>query len=336
MKITFFNTRPHDRRFFDAANKAKKERHEIQYLETALNAETASLAAGSPCVCVFVNDRVDAATIKVLAKGGTRLLALRSAGTNHVDLPAAAKAGMTVIRVPAYSPHAVAEHTIGLTLALNRNIHRAYNRVREGNFALDGLMGVDLYGRVAGVVGCGHIGKRVVSILQGMGCSVLVHDPYVEAPPGTRAMPLDVLLSISDLVTLHCPLTAETRHMIDAAAFERMKEGAILINTSRGALIDTPAAINALKKGKLGALGLDVYEEEEHLFFDDHSGDILQDDVFARLLTFPNVLITGHQAFFTEEALTNIAATTLEGVDAFEAGRTCPNEVQAAPSSSAA
>jgi len=327
MKICFFHTRPHDRTSFDAANKG---RHEIQYLEAALNSDTAKLAAGAPCVCIFVNDQVDAKTVRVLAAGGTRLLALRSAGTNHVDLEAAAKAGLTVIRVPAYSPHAVAEHTIGLALSLNRHIHRAYNRVREGNFSLDGLMGVDFHGRVAGVVGCGHIGQRVVSILQGMGCSVLVHDPYVEAPPGTKAMPLDVLLSISNLITLHCPLTPETKHMIDEHAFSKMQEGAILINTSRGGLIDTRAAIQSLKQGRLGALGLDVYEEEEHLFFDDHSEDILQDDVFARLLTFPNVLITGHQAFFTEEALQNIATTTFEGIDAFEVGAPCSNEVVAA------
>jgi D-lactate dehydrogenase len=263
-----------------------------------------------------------------LAQEGVRLVALRCAGFNNVDLEAAAAQGLTVVRVPAYSPHAVAEHTIALVLALNRRIHRAYARVREGNFALDGLMGFDLYGRTAGVVGTGRIGAVVAHLLRGFGCRVLAQDvsrnPQCEAD-GVDYVPLTQLLAEADLVTLHCPLMPDTYHLIDAKAFAIMKPGVMVINTSRGALLDAAAAIDALKSGRLGALGLDVYEEEADMFFEDLSGRVLQDDVFARLLTFPNVLITGHQAFFTADALTAIAETTFENINAFARGDALPH-----------
>lgn len=256
-----------------------------------------------------------------LHAGGVRLLALRSAGFNHVDLEAAAALGMVVGRVPEYSPYAVAEHTVALLLALNRHLHRAYARVREGNFALEGLLGFDLHGRTIGVVGTGKIGECVARIMAGFGCQLLGFDPQPNpacVALGMRYVDLPEMLASSDVITLHCPLTPQTRHLIDADALARMKPGAMLLNTSRGAVVDTPAVIAALKAGTLGSLGLDVYEEEADLFFRDLSGEVLRDDVFARLLTFPNVLITGHQAFFTEEALTAIAETTLANIDAFE------------------
>jgi D-lactate dehydrogenase len=258
------------------------------------------------------------------------LIALRCAGYNNVDLTAAKKHRLTVVRVPGYSPYAVAEHTIGLILALNRNLHRAYNRVREGNFALDGLLGFDVRGKTAGIIGTGQIGSVVAKILIGFGCGVLAFDPIENEKChalGVSYVQLDELLARPDIVTLHCPLTRMNRHMIDAAAIRKMRTGAMLINTSRGALIDTMAVIDALKSGKIGYLGLDVYEEEEQIFFEDRSGLIIPDDVFARLLTFPNVIITGHQAFFTREALRNIAATTIDNITRFENGQTLANQV---------
>ena len=305
-----------------AANEAHG--HDLVFLEPRLTRETAALASEFAGVCVFVNDCVDREVLGVLADGGTRLIALRCAGFNNVDLRTARSLEMTVVRVPAYSPYSVAEHTAGLILTLNRKLHRAYNRVREGNFALDGLLGFDLHGKTVGVVGTGKIGAVVARIMGGFGCRVLAYDPYpnqeleaLEIP----YLPLEELLAEADIVTLHCPLTPETRHLIDGAALRRMKRGVMVINTSRGALIDTPAAIEALKSGQVGYLGLDVYEEEANLFFEDHSQQAIQDDVFTRLLTFPNVVITGHQAFFTAEALQNIASTTLENITAFETGR---------------
>ena len=258
--------------------------------------------------------------------------ALRSAGYNNVDLPAAARLGLTVTRVPAYSPHAVAEHTVALILALNRKVHRAWARVREGNFSLDGLLGFDLVGRTAGVVGTGKIGAAVARIMFGFGCRVLAFDPFPNpecVALGVSYVPFNELLARSDIVTLHCPLTPETRHLMDAAALERMKPGAMLINTGRGTLVDTKAVIEALKSGRLGHLGLDVYEEEAALFFEDRSWRILQDDVFARLLTFPNVIVTGHQGFFTAEALAAIAETTLRAVTEFDQDRVPTNAVRA-------
>lgn len=328
MNIAVFSTKPYDRQFLDRANASHN--HTIDYFEPRLNMQTVPLADGYDVVCAFVNDHLDADVLTHLKHHGTKLIALRSAGFNNVDLPKADELGLTVVRVPAYSPHAVAEHTIGLMLTLNRRINRAYNRVREGNFSLDGLMGYVLRGRTAGVIGTGQIGAATAEILLGMGCQVIATDPYPNeelASRGVTYVELDELIAKSDIITLHCPLTQESHHMIDAAAIERMKPGVMLINTSRGALLDTPAVIEGLKNEKIGLLGLDVYEEEENLFFQDLSARVIQDDVFARLLTFPNVLITGHQAFFTVEALTTIANTTLENISAFERGGDVPNTV---------
>jgi len=318
MHVAVFSTKPYDRDFLSAANRG--EGHELRFLEPRLTPDTVSLAEGADAVCLFVNDRVDAQTAERLAGQGVRLLALRCAGFNNVDLKAAHEHGLTVARVPAYSPHAVAEHTLALILGLNRKIYRAYNRVREGNFELEGLLGFDLYGKTAGIVGTGEIGTVVARILSGFGCNVLAHDPHPNETcegMGVRYVELDALFAASDLVTLHCPLTPQTHHLVDEDRLRHAKDGLMLINTGRGALIDTPAAIRALKQGTLGSLGLDVYEEEEDLFFRDLSGKVLRDDVFARLLTFPNVLITGHQGFFTHEALSNIAETTIGNVTAF-------------------
>ena len=327
MRVGVFSTKKYTRTFLTAAN--ERHGHELVFFEPRLTVETAALGRGFPAVCIFVNDRADTDVLKLLRTGGTRLVALRCAGFNNVDLAAAKELGLTVVRVPAYSPHAVAEHTVGLILALNRKIHRAYARVRDGNLALDGLLGFDLHGRTVGVVGTGRIGAIVARILSGFGCRILACDPVAnEDLEGvvTYVTPQE-LLGRSDIVTLHCPLTPATHRFIDAAALEQMKEGAMLINTSRGALIDTQAVIAALKSGRLGYLGLDVYEEEADLFFEDLSDQVIRDDVFARLLTFPNVIITGHQAFFTREAMDNIAETTLANVSDFEADRPLANEV---------
>lgn len=330
MRLVIFSTRSYDRRFLDAANAAHG--HELTYFEERLHARTARLARGAEAVCAFVNDIVDAETLECLAEGGVRLVALRASGINNVDLAAATRLGITVVRVPSYSPHAVAEHTVGLMLALERKIHRAHARAREGNFSLEGLLGRELHGRTAGIVGTGAIGTVVARILAGFGCRLLAYDP--RSDPGLGAwgveyVDLPVLLAQSEVVTLHCPLTPATRHLVDATALSAMREGVMLINTSRGALIDTAAVIEGLKSGKVGSLGLDVYEEEESLFFRDLSDQIIQDDVFSRLLTFPNVILTGHQAFFTVEALEQIAATTLGSVSAFAADRRSGNEVAA-------
>lgn len=327
MKTAVFSTKPYDREFLIAANAGA---HELHFLEANLDASTALLAAGFGAVCVFVNDTVDAPVLKQLAGVGTRLIALRCAGFNSVDLAAAKRNGIAVVRVASYSPHAVAEHTVGLILALNRHLHRAYNRVREGNFALDGLLGFDLNGRTAGLIGTGRIGAVVAKILRGFGCEVLTMDPFQNPDClalGVRYVTLDELLDRSDIISLHCPLAPENHHIIDTAALARMKTGAMLINTSRGALVDTIAVIEALKSGKLGYLGLDVYEEEGDIFFEDLSNTIIRDDVFTRLLTFPNVLITGHQAFFTRNALEKIAATTIANISEFETNGRCENQL---------
>jgi D-lactate dehydrogenase len=320
--VAVFDTKPYDRRFLDAQAGTDLAPH---YLETRLGPETASLAAGCRVVCAFVNDDLSAATIERLAAGGVELIALRCAGFNNVDLEAAAQHGLTVVRVPGYSPHAVAEHTVALILALNRKIHRAYQRVREGNFSLSGLVGIDLHGRTAGVVGLGQIGKALVTNLLGFGMQVVGYDPYADAAwlaeAGVELLELDELLARSDIVSLNAPLTPETRHMIDARAIERMKEGVMLINTGRGALVDTAALIDGLKSGRIGAAGLDVYEEESGYFFEDRSDQVITDDVLARLLTFPNVLITSHQAFLTEDALRNIAETTMGNIRGFLKGK---------------
>ncbi len=318
MRTAVFSTKPYDRRFLQAA--ARAGAHDLVWIEARLDGTTARLAEGCEVACLFVNDRADATALEILTAGGTRFLALRSAGFNHVDLLAAKRLGISVGRVPAYSPEAVAEHTVALILALNRRIHRAHARVREGNFALEGLLGFDLHGRTVGIIGTGQIGAAFARIMAGFGCRLLGHDP---APSdrclalGMEYRPLGEVLQASDIISLHCPLTPGTRHLIDAAALTLMKRGAMLINTSRGAILDTAAVVQALKSGQLGYLGLDVYEEEEKLFFEDLSSTVIADDVFARLLTFPNVLITGHQAFFTEEAMRAIAETTLANIDAF-------------------
>ena len=319
MRIALFGAKPYDETSFREAEGFAS--HSVRFLEPHLNGGTAVLADGHDAVCAFVNDDLSSPVLEDLATRGVRLVLMRCAGFNNVDVPAAERLGVAIGRVPAYSPHAVAEHTVGMMLALNRKLHRAYNRVREGNFALDGLLGFDMHGRTAGVVGTGKIGACTARILSGFGCDVLLHDPYPDdglATEGRRYVPLDELLAASDIVTLHCPLTPATRHMMGGAALARMRPGAMLVNTSRGALIDTRAVIGALKSGALGSLGIDVYEEEADLFFENLSGQVIQDDVFARLLTFPNVLVTGHQAFFTREALAAIADTTLRNAGAFE------------------
>ena len=321
MRIAFFSTKPYDRVSFEEAN--GEHGHELHYFEPRLTPETVQLAHGFDAVCAFVNDQVDGTVIETLADGGTELILLRSAGFNHVDLEAAADRGLTVARVPAYSPYAVAEHAMGLVLTLNRKFHRAYARVREGNFALDGLLGFDLHRKTVGVVGTGKIGAVFARIADGFGCRVLAHDPYPNEEVralGARYVEMEALLAESDIIALHLPLTPETHHLIDADAISRMKEGVMLVNTSRGGLVDTRAVIEGLKSGRIGSLGLDVYEEEADLFFEDLSGEVIQDDVFARLLTFPNVLVTGHQGFFTREALAGIAGTTLGNATAFARG----------------
>lgn len=332
MKVAVFSAKGYDRESLDAANARRQPvaRHELHYLEPRLDRETAALARGFPAVCIFVHDEASREALGELARGGTTLLALRAAGFNNVDLRAARGLGIAVVRVPAYSPHAVAEHTVALMLALDRKIHRAHARVREGNFSLEGLLGFDMAGRTVGIVGTGRIGTVVARILAGFGCRLLGHDlrPSPEARKlGVRYVGLPELLKESDVVTLHCPLTPETRHVIDARALGLMKPGVMLVNTSRGALVDAGAVIESLKDGRLGYLGLDVYEEEADLFYQDLSSTVIQDDVFARLTTFPNVVITGHQGYFTREALAGIAETTLANITTHERGEPCANAV---------
>jgi len=324
-----FSARNYDRASFSAAN--AEGAHELDLTESRLDATTAHLAADSDAVCVFVNDVADAEVLGTLAGLGVRHVALRCAGFNNVDLVAAEQLGLSVVRVPAYSPNAVAEFTIGLILALNRRIHRAYNRVRDGNFSLEGLVGFDLAGKTAGVVGTGEIGSLVARLLWHFRCDVICHDPIVNprvTELGMTYVGLDELWARSDIVSLNCPLTDRTRHLVSVASVAQMKPGVLLVNTGRGALIETVAAIDGLKSGRIGSLALDVYEEEGDLFFEDRSSEVITDDVFSRLLTFPNVLITAHQAFLTEEALGTIAATTLANLSELESGRSCVNRVE--------
>ncbi|MHB8900109.1 MAG: 2-hydroxyacid dehydrogenase [Thermoguttaceae bacterium] len=329
MRVVVFSDKPYWHRFLLEANEAFG--HELTFIDPALNGQTVALAAGFPAVCVFVHDQVDGAVLKSLKEEGTELIALRCAGFNNVDLRAAAELGIKVVRVPAYSPHAVAEHAVTLILALNRKIHRAYARVREGNMSLEGLLGVDLHAKTVGILGTGRIGAIVARIMHGFGCRILAYDPFPNDQVGQFAeyVSLEEMAAESDVITLHCPLTPETYHLVNADWLKKVKVGCMLINTSRGALIDTRAAIHSLKTGRLGALGLDVYEEEEDLFFEDLSDQVIQDDVFARLLTFPNVIITAHQGFFTREALEQIATTTLSNIRQFENGAPLINEVRA-------
>jgi len=328
MKITFFSAKPYDQQFFLKAN--QQYGFEINFLEAHLNSKTAVLAKDYDVACVFVNDAVTAEVLQVLVQQGVQLLALRCAGFNNVDLKAAAALGIKVVRVPAYSPYSVAEHTLALILTLNRKTHRAYNRVKEGNFSLNGLMGFDLHGKTVGLIGLGKIGQITAHILKGFGCHVLGYDiaePAETQSIGLEFTSLDNLYQRSDIISLHCPLTPATHHLINAESIAKMKKGVMLINTSRGGLIDTQAVIDALKHEHISYLGLDVYEEESDLFFEDLSNKVIQDDVFMRLLSFNNVLITGHQAFLTSNALQNIADITLENILAFKNNNPLANEV---------
>lgn len=328
MKIAVFSAKGYDKTFLNKIN--KKYHHELVFLEPHLNEGTVKLAYEFDAVCVFVNDLLNGAVIKELSEHRVKLILLRCAGFNNVDLAAAEQFGITVARVPAYSPNGVAEHALALILSLNRKIHRAHNRVHDGNFSLDGLLGFELYGKTIGLIGTGKIGVIMARISKGIGMNILAHDPYPNAECtslGVKYTPLDELYTKSDIISLHVPLTPQTYHIINEKAVEKMKKGVMVINTSRGGLVDTPCLIKGLKSGKIGFLGLDVYEEEGDLFFEDYSGHVIQDDVFARLLTFPNVIITAHQAFFTENALANIAETTLQNAAALLKGEIPPENV---------
>jgi D-lactate dehydrogenase len=337
MKVAVFSAKPYDQLFLEQAN--QEYGHELEFLNPHLDSQTVTLAAGFEAVCVFVNDRLDQSVIKSLHQQGIKLIALRCAGYNNVDLETAQELGITVVRVPAYSPYAVAEHAIALILTLNRKLHRAYYRVREGNFSLDGLLGFDLHNRTVGIIGTGQIGRIAGKILHGFGCRILAYDLYPNAEFAEQYgeyVALEDLFAQADIISLHCPLTPETQHLINEQAIAMMKPGVMLVNTSRGGLVDTQAVIQGLKSQQIGYLALDVYEQESNIFFEDLSAEIIQDDIFERLLTFPNVIITGHQAFFTEEALNNIAETTLANITAI-AKRTrrgiaqnqpCPNQIK--------
>ncbi|MGI0485940.1 2-hydroxyacid dehydrogenase [Pantanalinema rosaneae CENA516] len=331
MRVAVFSTKPYDREFLEAANTIAGHKHEFTYFEARLTKDTATLAAGYAAVCVFVNDEVTAEALKILAAQGTRLIALRCTGFNNVDVKAATQLGITIVRVVNYSPYSVAEHAVGLILTLNRKFHKAYNRVREGDFSLNGLLGFDLHGRTIGLVGTGKIGLILGQIMAGFGCKLLGYDlyptPKFEAIGG-RYVDLPELWAQSDIISLHCPLTPETHHIINHSAIEQMKSGVMLINPSRGALIDTEAVIAGLKSKKIGYLGIDVYEQEADLFFEDLSEEIIQDDVFQRLMTFPNVLVTAHQAFFTADAMDDISRTTIESLTDFEQGNLLKNELK--------
>ncbi len=322
MRIAVFSTKSYDKKYMQEANKAAK--HELTFFEPHLSISTIKLAFGFDGVCVSVNDQLNREVLEMLSDNGVKFIALRCAGFNNIDLNAAQDLKMTVLRVPAYSPHGVAEHAVAMMLALNRKIYRSHNRVREGNFSLDGLLGFEMYGKTVGIVGTGKIGVLTGAILKGFGMKVLAYDVNVNPECkslGIEYVDLDILYAKSDIITLHVPLTKDTYHMINNNSVSKMKEGVMLINTSRGGLIETQSTIKGLKSGKIGYLGLDVYEEEGDLFFEDLSNYVLQDDTFARLLTFPNVIITGHQASFTSTALRNIADTTIENISDFEEGK---------------
>lgn len=326
MKIAFFSAKSYDREFFDLYH----DKNNIHYWEVALNEKTVSLAKGYDAVCVFVNDILNEEVIFQLSELGIKLITLRCAGFNNVDLQAAHKLNIPVVRVPDYSPHAVAEHAVALILTLNRKTHKAYNRIREGNFSIETFTGFDLFGKTVGVVGTGRIGQAFCEIMLGFGCSVLAFDlitnKQLEAK-GVNYVALIDLLQKSDIISLHCPLTDLSHHLINSETLEMMKQGTMLINTSRGALIDAKATIKALKSGQLAYLGIDVYEQEEKLFFNDLSGEVIQDDVIMRLISFPNVLITAHQGFFTKEALTQIATTTFQNIKDYEEGKELSNKL---------
>ena len=315
IKIAFFDTKPYDKKSFEEVN--KDYNYSITFFQDKLNENTVSLVKGFNVVCAFVNDKINKTTIKALIENKVDLITLRCAGYNNVELKAA-YGNIHVVRVPAYSPYAVAEHATALMLSLNRKIHKAYNRIREGNFSIDGLMGVDLHGKTAGVIGTGKIGRCFVSIVKGLGMKVLVYDPFPDKEyadkEGVEYVELEEIYKRSDIISLHCPLNPDTKHLIGDETMKLLKDGVMIINTSRGALVDAKALINGLKSGKIGGACLDVYEEESEYFFEDHSSTIISDDVLARLLTFPNVLVTSHQGFFTKEALHNIAVTTFDNI----------------------
>lgn len=330
MHITVFSTKDYERALLE--NALQKAGHQVRFERHHLNAATAALARGSTAISAFVNDSLDKETLAALAECGVNMVALRCAGFNQVDLHAAEALGVTIARVPAYSPHAVAELTLTLALALSRKLCRAYNRIREGNFSLEGMLGTGLHGKTVGIIGTGRIGLATARIFHGLGCRLAAHDlvPSPEAEGlGMAYLDLPALLRTSDIISLHCPLTPETRHLIGSEQIGMMKPGVMLINTSRGGVMDSRALIEGLKSGRIGNLGLDVYEEEADLFFEDLSGEVLQDDVFARLLTFPNVIVTGHQGFFTEEALAEIIWTTAGNISEFERTGKCVNAVRA-------
>ncbi len=329
MKLALFSTKSYDKEYFERFKPQNKV--EVRYFKASLNEDTTELAKGYDAVCVFVNDEINRPVLEHLKEQGTKVVALRCAGFNNVDLNAADELGIKVVRVPAYSPNAVAEHATALILTLNRKTHKAYNRIREGNFSLERLTGFNLHRKTVGVVGTGKIGKAFCEIMLGFGANVLAYDLYPDEElknKGIKYISLDELFGQSDIISLHCPLTPETKHMINKESFKKMKDGVMIINTSRGALIDTKAAIKALKKRKLGYLGIDVYEQEENLFFHDHSENIIEDEVIMRLISFPNVLITSHQAFFTSEALEQITTTTYQNILDFEMGKELKNEVK--------
>lgn len=328
MKIAIFSTKRYDREYLEKFNHDGK--HQLQFFDESLQVANATLASGCDAICVFVNDIVDAPTISELSQLGIRIIALRCAGFNNVDLKAAKEKNIKIVRVPAYSPQAVAEHAVALILTLNRNTHKAYNRVKNNNFSLEKLTGFNLYQKTVGVIGTGKIGQAFCEIMNGFGCNIIAFD-IVQSQEliskGIMYKSLDEIFQLSDIISIHCPLNAATQYLINSSALAKMKDGVMLINTSRGAVIDTQAAIDGLKTKKLGYLGIDVYEKESPLFFKDLSETIIEDDVFTQLLTFPNVLVTGHQGFLTKEALDEIAKTTLNNLSDFENGLELKNEV---------
>ncbi|MCM8539157.1 MAG: 2-hydroxyacid dehydrogenase [Lentisphaeraceae bacterium] len=328
MKVAFFSTRKYDREFFEKNNEIFG--HELTFFEAPLNENTVALAKDFEAICVFVNDRLSQDLINLLKQGKTSLVALRCAGFNNVDLKAAAEYGIKVVRVPAYSPNAVAEHVFAMLLTLYRFTHKAYNRVREGNFSLNGMTGHEIFGKTVGLIGTGKIGQITAEIFRGFGCRVLASDPSPNetlVQKGIEYVSVEQIYSEADIISLHCPLNSETKYIINEESLKKMKPKVTIINTSRGGLINTKDAYNALKSGQIGFLGIDVYEEEEKLFFEDLSTEIIMDDLFMRLTTFPNVLITGHQGFFTHRALNNIAQTTLSNILDIEKSGKCVNEV---------
>ncbi len=328
MKIAMFSTKSYDETSFNSIN--QNYQFECQFFNFQLTESTAPIANGADVVCAFVNDDLSAPVLEILAKQGTKLIAMRCAGFDRVDLEAAKKLGMQVVRVPAYSPEAIAEHAVGMMMCLNRRFHKAYQRTRDANFSLEGLTGFNFFGKTVGVIGSGKIGLATMRILKGLGMNILCFDPYpsqVAIDMGVKYTTLDEIFSQSDVITLHCPLTPENTHLLDTDSFSKMKDGVMIINTSRGGLLNSASAIEALKAGKIGSLGLDVYDHEKELFFQDKSNDIIKDDVFRRLSACHNVLFTGHQAFLTEEALDNIASTTLGNIDAFLKDKISGNEL---------